>query len=163
MIPQVLNILRIIGGILSPAVSNIPEVQVFHHPNKRPQCIYMAVVEILISNLIWFKHLYEIILAWGNMGQKEDSLLFHNSSRFDCFTTDKSYRVMSTGEDLLPRDFPEGLPALTNSDVCVFNVGVGHTGVCTHQHLQTSTDALCQRVPGYTLRDTGKHGFYQGE
>lgn len=86
------------------------------------------------------------------MGQKEDSLLFHSSSRFDCFTTDKSCRVRSAGEDLLPRAFPEGLPALTSSDVCVFNVGVGHTGVCTHQHLQTSTGVLCQRVPGYTQR-----------
>lgn len=57
VIPQGLNILRIIGGILSAAVNNIPGLQVFHHPNKRPQCIYMAVVEILISNLIWNKHL----------------------------------------------------------------------------------------------------------
>lgn len=68
---------------------------------------------------------------------------------------------MSTEEDLLPRGFPDDFPALTV--MCVFKVGVKHTGVCTHQHLQTDTGILCQRIPGCTLADEGRHGFYQGE
>lgn len=71
--------------------------------------------------------------------------------------------MVSAEEDLLPRGFPEGFPALTNSGVCVFNGGVGQTGVCTHQHLQSNTGILCQRAQGYILRCRGRHGFYQGE